>query len=72
MASNTFATKDGVAVRRADSWQNSDSPSLGWLPNTPANPQGAPEIKIGPGSKAWDSRKSAKTTGAAGGGKPKR
>jgi hypothetical protein len=64
--------KNGVGVRRADKWQNSDSPSLGWIPNTPPNPQGGPGVKFGPGSKLWDSRNRAKTTGQAGGGKPKR
>ena len=64
--------KDGVGVRRADRWQNSDVPSLGWLPETPVQPAGGAYQAIGPGSAAWASRNAARTLGDQGRGKPKR
>jgi hypothetical protein len=48
--------KDGFAVRRADGWSNSDTPSIGWLNGTPAaksEVRGGPEVKIGPNSAVW-------------------
>jgi hypothetical protein len=54
---------DGHAVRRADGWENSDTKTIGWLPDTPVNPAGGAYQPIGPGSKAWASTKSAKTLG---------
>jgi hypothetical protein len=48
------------------------TPSLGWLKLPKPNVQGGPEIEFGPGTKIWNSQKAAKTTGAAGGGKPTR
>jgi hypothetical protein len=51
-----FATKDGVAVRRADKWENTDTRSIGSLNGTPAaksDPQGSPAVEYGPSSKLW-------------------
>jgi hypothetical protein len=52
-----FNTKNGVAVRRADKWQNLDQPALGWLNGSPAaksDPQGSPAVEYGPSSKLWN------------------
>jgi hypothetical protein len=56
---------NGYATRRVDGWSNQDTPSLGWIPNSPVNPAGGNYEAIGPGSARWASRSAARTLGQA-------
>jgi hypothetical protein len=57
--------KNGHASRRADGWENSDAPSIGWLDGTAAaksDPQGTAYTPIGPGSSAWSANRNGPFT----------
>ena len=57
-ATPDFATKNGVAVRRFDKFQNTDVGSVGWLNGTPvakSNPEGSDFVAYGPSAgKIWE------------------
>jgi hypothetical protein len=67
--------RDGHAARHSEARLDNPRPPIGWMPAKPANPQGGPEIQIGPNSALWErgnGRTGAFTTADQRGGKPKR
>jgi hypothetical protein len=50
-----FNVKNGVGVRRADKWENTDVSTFGGLPAAAqkSDPQGGPCVPYGPSSGAW-------------------
>jgi hypothetical protein len=49
------STKNGVAIRRADGWQNQDVPAFGGLPAAAqkSDARGGPCVPFGPNSGSW-------------------